>query len=194
MELGEGVAGGGPHRGRILHEDCRRQGPAEALAIAACERKDGGDQAWLVLLGESKGKGTRWQVGLIGSCLVNGSGKVQARPAVNGNQMVILNANGTARADLALCGTVHVDDSAVAVGEIDSRAERIKCCFQRLLLFLGPLALDNPPKLFCNALHDLQKMLVRPFTCSREELEYRLKLPVCTRRQSLAHISAGFAS
>src|SRR5262245_55404325 len=124
----------------------------------------------------------------MGSCLVNSSGKGQARPAVNGNQMVILNANGTARADLALCGTVHVDDSAVAVGEIDSRAERIKCCFQRLLLFLGPLALDNPPKLFSNALHDLQKMLVRPFTCSREELEYRLKLRVCVERKPAGRV------
>src|SRR5262245_40223738 len=84
MELGEGLAGGAAHRGRILHEDCRRQGPAEALRIAACERKDGGDQAWLVLLGESEGKGTCWQVGLIGSCLVNCSGKGQARPRSTG--------------------------------------------------------------------------------------------------------------
>jgi len=85
--------------------------------------------------------------------------RVSAWP--DGNKTVILNADGIAYADLALGTTVHVDDLAVVVGEIDCRGDRIKCCLQRLSLLLGPLALDDPPKLFCNALYNVQKVLVR---------------------------------
>ena len=42
--------------------------------------------------------------------------------------MAIRNADCIAGADLALSGTVHVNDSAVAVSEIDTSGERIQCC------------------------------------------------------------------
>ena len=61
-------------------------------------------------------------------CLVNGLGERKSRHAVDGSKMVIRNADCIAGADLALSGTVHVNDSAVAVSEIDTGGERIQCC------------------------------------------------------------------
>ena len=45
------------------------------------------------------------------------------------------------------------------------------------------LALENPPKLLCDAFHDIQKMLVRQLTRSREELQYGLKPSLCVERK-----------
>ena len=42
--------------------------------------------------------------------------------------MAILNADCIAGAYLALSGTVHINNFAVAVSEIDTRGERIQCC------------------------------------------------------------------
>ena len=65
---------------------------------------------------------------LVANCLVNRPGERKPRRVVDGSEMVILNADCIAGADLALSGSVHVKDLAVAVSEIDGRAERIQCC------------------------------------------------------------------
>ena len=46
---------------------------------------------------------------------------------------------------------------------------------------MAPLALENPPKLLSDAFHDIQKMLVRQLTRSREELQYGLKPSLCVQ-------------
>jgi len=46
-------------------------------------------------------------------------------------------------------------------------------------LLLALLALEKPPKLLSNALHDVKEVLVRRLTGIREELQDGLKLPLC---------------
>ena len=69
-----------------------------------------------------------WPIGLVASCLVYGPIERKACLAVDRRKMVIRNADCIAGVDLVLSGTVHVNDSAVAVREIDTRGERIQCC------------------------------------------------------------------
>src|SRR6476660_8781315 len=45
------------------------------------------------------------------------------------------------------------------------------------------LALEKPPKLLSDAFHDIQKMLVRQLTRSREELQNGLKPSLCVQRK-----------
>ena len=78
--------------------------------------------------GKSNGKAAGWQIGLVASCLVYGPIERKARLAVDRRKMVIRNADCIAGVDLALSGTVHVNDSAVAVSEIDTSGERIQRC------------------------------------------------------------------
>ena len=72
-------------------------------------------------------RATAWPIGLVGNCLVNGISERKTRHAVDGSKMAIRHAYCVASVDLALSGTVHVNDSAVAVSEIDSRVECIQC-------------------------------------------------------------------
>ena len=48
---------------------------------------------------------------------------------------------------------------------------------------MASLALENPPKLLSDALHGIQKMLVRQLTRRREELQYGLKPSLCVQRK-----------
>ena len=50
-------------------------------------------------------------------------------------------------------------------------------------MLMALLALENPPKLLSDAFHDIQKMLVRQLTRSREELQYGLKPSLCVERK-----------
>ena len=52
------------------------------------------------------------------------------------------------------------------------------------MLLLTPLALENPPKLLSNALHDMKDMLVGRLIRFREELQDGLKLPLCAERKA----------
>ena len=74
--------------------------------------------------GESNGKAAGSQIGLVASCLVYGRIERKACLVVDRRKMAIRNADCIAGVDLALSGTVHVNDLAVAVSEIDTRGER----------------------------------------------------------------------
>ena len=60
------------------------------------------------------------------------------------------------------------------------------------MLLLTLLALENPPKLLSNALHDMKNMLVRRLIRFREELQYGLKLPLCVERKAEGSVESMF--
>ena len=57
---------------------------------------------------------------------------------------------------------------------------------------MAPLALENPPKLHSDALHDIEKLLVRRLIRSREELQYGLKLSLCVERKAEGSVEPMF--
>ncbi len=61
---------------------------------------------------------------------VNGPAEGKPRLAIDRSKTAICNTDYIASADLALSGTVHVNDSTVAVSEIDTSGKRIQHCLQ----------------------------------------------------------------